>query len=209
MLHLSEFSSVSSLTVSSPGWKKDFFQTGKNLDEVTAKYLNLSEVERKEVEDRLKPKYKYDDLFTKHQAVIKERDDAKAVIKNRVGKRYIIDYKKTKELIIPEGRGKFVTIGVEGLFLNGLKDFALGDVLLTTVDTPIHKPFLWTIEWIDTEAKAGEKGYEFTFEKQEGETYKNILFKTAGFTLKAPEVQIKEDQEKNEVTIIVLSKVVR
>lgn len=192
-----------------PGWKTGFFESGKNLDEVTAKGLNISDSEKRAAAERFKTRYTYDILFGKHAAVIKERDDAKALITARKGKRYIIDLKATKEIIVPEGRGKFVTIGVEGLYLHGIKDYTLGDVLLTTAETPIHKPYLWTIEWVDTEAKPGEKGYEFTFEKKDGEIYRNLVLKTAGFTLTAPEVEIKEDEAKNEVRIIVLKKVAK
>ncbi len=38
---------------------------------------------------------------------------------------------------------------------------------------------------------------------------RNVVFKTAGFTLKAPEVEIKEDAAKNEVRIVILRKVAR
>ncbi len=192
-----------------PGWKAGFFETGKNLDEVTAARLHLTDPEKAAVAARFKTKYKYDELYAKHAGVIKERDDAKALIMARKGRRYVIDLQKTKEIIVPEGRGKFVTIGVEGLYLHGINDFALGDVLLTTADTPIHKPFLWTIEWVDTDAKPGEKGYDLTFEKKDGETYRNVVFQTAGFTLKAPEVEIKEDAAKNEVRVVILRKVAR
>lgn len=192
-----------------PDWKKGFFENDRNLDELTAGKLNLSEKEKNAVAERLKTKYNYEELYAKHAPVIKNRDETKEIVTSRKGKTYIVDFQKTREFIIPQGRGRFVVVGVTGYYVNGIKEFALGDVLLTTWNTPIHKPFLYTIEWTDTKANPEERGYTFNFEKQEGEVYKNVLFTTPGFTLKAPEVQIKENKDENELRIIVLRKVAK
>ena len=194
-----------------PGWKKGFFESEKNLDEVTAEKLRLSEAEKKAIEERLKAKYEYDKLYAKHAAKIKDRDEIKQIVTSRKGLTYIVDYQKTKEFLLPAGRqgGRDVRIGVAGYFVNGIEEYTMGDIVMTTWNTPIHKPFLFTLEWTDTEAKPDVKGYTFYYEKQEGDVYKNIVFTTPGFTLKAPEVQIKENKDKNEFRIIILSKVAR
>jgi hypothetical protein len=192
-----------------PGWKKEFFENDRNLDEVTAGNLKLTEQEKAAIAARFKEKYKYDELYAKHAAVIKNRDEVKELVTSRKGRTYIIDLQKTRELIIPEGRGRFVVVGVTGYFLNGIKEYRLGDIVLTTWNTPVHKPFLYTIEWTDTEDRGEEKAYTFDFEKQEGDVYKNVVFTTPGFTLKAPEVQIQEDKDKNELRIVVLRKVAK
>jgi hypothetical protein len=194
-----------------PGWKKGFFENERNLDEVMAAKLNLSENEKKAVAERLKAKYKYDELYAKHAPVIRNRDEIRQIVTSRKGKTYIVDFKKTREFLIPEGRDRdrSVVLGVRGYFANGIKELTMGDIVLTTWHTPIHKPFLYTIEWTDTEAKPEEKGYTFNYEKQEGDVYKNVIFTTPGFTLKAPEVQIKESKEKNEFRIVILTKIAR
>ena len=66
---------------------------------------------------------------------------------------------------------------------------------------------LWTVEWVDTSAADGVKGYELTCREQAGGVCKGAEFKTAGFTLKAPEVELAETG--NEVRITILSKVAR
>jgi hypothetical protein len=60
-----------------PGWKRDFFQKKRNLDELTASFLNLSPEEKKTISNRLTTKYSYDDLYAKHDAVIKEKAKSK------------------------------------------------------------------------------------------------------------------------------------
>lgn len=196
-----------------PGWKNKFFESGRSLDEVTEKLLNVSAEDKKAIAEGFKAKYKYDELYAKHAAVIKDRDETMAIVNARVGKRYIIDFKKTKDFIIPQPRGRSVRVGVECFYVDGIEDFHLGDILLTTADTPFYQPTppknMFSLEWVDTEAKPGEKGYTFTFDKQEDDVYKNIEFKTPGFTLKAPEVQIVDDPDKNEVSIIIVRKVAK
>ncbi|UCH92580.1 MAG: hypothetical protein JSV88_20100 [Candidatus Aminicenantes bacterium] len=192
-----------------PGWKNGFFQEKKNLDQVTANFLKLSPAQKKVIADRLKTKYPYDELYAKHNAVIKERDEAITMIKNRTGKKYIVDFKKTREFPLVKPRGKVIRIDVEQIFLHGIEKLDLGEIELTSIDTPMHRPWLYTFEWIDTEADKDKKGYEISFKEKIEDTYKKVVFKTNGFTLKAPELQINEDKTKNEVHLVILSKVAR
>lgn len=192
-----------------PKWKHGFFREKKNLDEVTANFLKLSPDQKKVIANRLKTKYSYDKLYAKHNAVIKERDEAIAMINNRKGKKYIIDFKKTREFPRVKSRGKDIRIGVRQIFLHGIDKLYLGDIELVSIDTPMHRPGIYAFEWIDTEANKDKKGYEISFKEKIEHTYKKAVFKTNGFTLKAPELQINEDKTKNEVRITILSKVVR
>lgn len=192
-----------------PQWKQGFFKEKKNLDQVISDFLKLSPDQKKLIANRLKTKYPFDELFAKHNAVVKERDEAIAMIKNRKGKKYIIDFKKTREFPRVKSRGKAIRIGVEQIFLNGIEKLYLGEIELTGIDTPMHRPGIYTFEWIDTEANKDKKGYEVSFKEKIEHTYKKAVFKTNGFTLKAPELQINEDKTKNEVHITILSKVAR
>ena len=83
----------------------------------------------------------------------------------------------------------------------------LGDVSLTSIDTPMHRPWLWTVEWVDTNAADGVKGYELTCREHAGSVCKGAEFKTAGFTLNAPEVELADTG--NDVRITILSKIAR
>jgi hypothetical protein len=193
-----------------PKWKQDFFREKKNLDQVTSDFFKLSPDQKKLIAKRLKTKYPYDKLYAKHNAVVKERDEAIAIIKNRKGKKYIIDFKKTREFPrVIKSRGKAIRIGVEQIFLNGIDKLILGEIELTGIDTPMHRPGIYTFEWIDTETTKDKKGYEISFKEKIKDTYKKAVFKTNGFTLKVPELQISEDKTKNEVRIIILSKITR
>lgn len=53
-----------------PGWKKDVLEYERNLDEVMAEKLKLSEAETAAIAERLKTKYDYDALYAKHEGVI-------------------------------------------------------------------------------------------------------------------------------------------
>ena len=195
-----------------PGWKTGVFENGLDLDQALAAKLKLSENEKAAVAERLKTKYDYDKIYAKHAVVVADRDAKIKEVTGRKGRTYIVDLHKTKELIGVTPRKdskKFITVSVSGYYIDGIEEFRLGDVALTTWNTPIHKPFLNTIEWTDTEVKPEEKNYTFYYEKQDGDVYKNVIFTTPGFTLKAPEVKIKEIKDKNEFWIVIQSKVAR
>lgn len=189
------------------GWKKGFFENERSQDDVIRDFLKLSDEEKKQIRERFNKKYGFDELRAKHGAVIKERDDAIILIESRKGKKYIVDFKKTKEFFNSKHRGKMIRLGVRQIFLNGIEELTLGDVILTSKDTPMERPYLWTVEWVDTEAKEGEEGYQLEYGEKVDDVYKNVTFTTKGFTLKAPEVKIKK--KENEVKIIILSKVAR
>ncbi len=194
-----------------PGWNKGLYEKGLNLDQVTAARLKLAAKEKAAIAERLKTRYGYDKLYAKHAAVVTDRDEIMNIVKSRKGRTYIIDMEKTRDFVYAMGRrnGRSITVSVSGYYVNGIEDLKLGDIELTTWNTPIHKPFLYTIEWTDTEVKPDEKNYTFHYEKKEGDIYKNVIFTTPGFTLKAPEVRIREIKEKNQFRIDVLTKVSR
>ena len=54
-----------------PEWKKDFLKDRKNLDEMMSDFLNISQKEKEEISVRLKTRYSYEDIYKKHERVIK------------------------------------------------------------------------------------------------------------------------------------------
>ena len=169
--------------------EEGFFENGRTLDEVTEKYLKLSGEEKKAIAESFKTKYKFDELYAKHTAVIKDHHEIMDIVNARTGQRYVIDFRKTKDFIIP-CRAAVRPASASRFFANGIEEFHLGQIVLTTVDTPIYQPTskknMFSLEWVDTGAKPGEKGYTFTFEKQEGDVYKNVEFKTSRLHAESP-----------------------
>jgi hypothetical protein len=191
----------------SPMWKTAFFQSQKSLDKVVEETLKLTEADERRIAAGLEARYQMSDVRAKHKKVLDERDAAIALVKGRQGKRYIVDFERTKEFFETLPRGKSVRLGVEQIFVNGIGRLTLGDVSLTSIDTPMHRPGLWTVEWVDTNAADGVKGYELTCRERAGSVCKGAEFKTAGFTLNAPEVELADTG--NDVRITILSKVAR
>jgi hypothetical protein len=174
---------------------------------VVEETLKLTEADERRIAAGLEARYKVSDVRATHKTVIDERDAAIALVKGRQGTRYIVDFERTREFFDTQPRGKAVRLGVEQIFVNGIKQLSLGDIRLTSVDTPMHRPWLWTVEWVDTNAAAGVKGYDLTCRERAGSVCKGAEFKTAGFTLTAPEVELADTG--NEVRITILSKVSR
>jgi hypothetical protein len=53
------------------GWKRNFFKNKKNLDQITAEFLDLADEQKDEITKRIKLRYGYDEIYAKHDAVIK------------------------------------------------------------------------------------------------------------------------------------------
>ena len=189
-------------------WKKGFMQKETDTDDVVRRLLKLSDKDKASIAERLKTRYPYEEIFAKHGKVVKERDDALALIDNRKGRKYTLDWKATKEffiLIHKEGT-KEVRMGVKVIMKEGFQPFTLGEIELTSGNCLIYQPGIWGLEWVDPKPEEG-KGFDLKFEKKDGDVYKKAVITTGGFTLKAPEVRIEETP--GEVKFIILSKVTR
>lgn len=186
----------------SPTWKATFFQSRQSLDAVVEEVLRLNGVEERRVADGLEARYRVSEIRARHKRVLDERDDALALVTSRRGTRYIVDFERTKELFEASPRGKWVRIGVEQVFVNGIARLTLGDVSLTSIDTPMHRPWLWTVEWVDTNAADGGLGYQLTCIERHGNVCTGARFTTAGFALTAPEVELADSGHEVRVTIV-------
>ncbi len=56
-----------------PGWKMNFLKEKKNMDEVIGNFLKLSREQKTSIAKRLKTKYAYNELYSKHDAIIKKK----------------------------------------------------------------------------------------------------------------------------------------
>ena len=197
-----------------PKWKKNFFKSGKTMDDAAAEVLKLTPADEERVKARLSAKYNMAEIEAKHRPAIEKRDQALASVANRKGRHYVIDFSKLPKNDLTSMQRDYskemAMVGPRFIYPHGLGQMTLEQVELTTGDTPIDNVIRTrTFEWIDTESKAGEKGYDLKVGSQDGDVLKDVTFTTKGFTLKAPEVQITEDKEKDEVRALILSKVKR
>jgi hypothetical protein len=197
-----------------PHWKKNFFQSGKTLDDVASKVLKLKPADEEQIKARLSAKYNMAEIEAKHRPAIEKRDQALASVANRKGRHYVIDFSKLPKNDLTSMQRDFskemIMVGPRFIYPHGLGQMTLEQVELTTGDTPIDNAISTrTFEWIDTESKPGEKGYELEVGSQDGDVLKDVVLTTKGFTLKVPEVQLIEDKEKDEVRVLILSKVKR
>jgi hypothetical protein len=189
-----------------PGWIDRFMRDQKFLDEIIASKLSIDDEGRENFMTRQKSEYDYDSIYNKHAPIIDERNKVIAEWKAQKGKTYVINFKKTKEYLNPEPRGKKYSAGLIELFPEGIKELIIQDVTLVSENTLIEKNQLYFIRWIDTQTPSAEKGYTVTYDKKKGENiYTNAEVKTKGFTLFAPEIEIRES--KDRVKINVLSKI--
>jgi hypothetical protein len=188
-----------------PDWKVGFLENDRNQVQVLEDFLQLPDKEKEVIAKRIKIDYGFDEILARHEAAIKERDQAIRVVKERKGVRYIIDSRQTREYLRVRARGKEFSLNSERLFPHGIEKMNLGDVELVSQDTPMSRPDPYTVIWVDSEPHENKKGYNVTYESQDGNVFKKAVITTPGFILKVPHVKILES--KGEVRFVILSKV--
>jgi hypothetical protein len=186
-----------------PGWQKKIQQNKQTLDQIIDLYLQFSPDEKTVVQQRLKTRYNFREIEKRHTSLIKKRDEAYEMIQARKGRKYIINFKPTREFLKPTSGGETYSLGLIHIYPEGIEKIQIQDVILEGKNTPIVRDRLYYIKWIDTEAGSTEKSYQLSYSKKEGENiYVDAVFTTKGFVLKAPKIQIKDRPSRVKVTIL-------
>lgn len=186
-----------------PGWQKKAQQNKLPLDQILSQYLQLTPDEKTTVQQRLKTQYNFREIEKKHTSLIKKRNDAYEMIQARKGRKYIINFKPTREFVRPTSRGETYSLGLINIYPEGIEKIQIQDVILAGKNTPIVRDRLYYIKWIDTEAGPAENSYNLNYSKKEGENiYVDAVFTTKGFILKAPKIQVKDRPSRVKVTIL-------
>jgi hypothetical protein len=163
----------------------------------------LTKEAKEKIADGLKDRYPIGEITDKHTKLIQKRDDALKMIQARKGRVYIINFKQTQEYVLPKSSGETFSIGLINIYPDGIENIKIQDVLFEGQKTPTVHDQLYYLKWIDTEAKANEKGYVLSFSRKEGEDiYCDAEFTTRGFTLKAPKIQVTDVSARVKVTVL-------
>jgi hypothetical protein len=189
-----------------PGWQEGFFQSKTFLDRKLQDKLGLSDGDVAAGAERLKTRYPLAELKTKHDTVIKNRDEALRTIMDRKGRVYVVNFKPTGEYLAPKSKEKPFRVGLIYIFLDGIEAIDIRDVHFTGSRTPTIQDQLYYVKWVDTDNKPmgpDGKGYVLAFNKKEGEDiYDDAEFKTAGFSLKAPKIRVQDSKARVKVTVL-------
>ncbi len=132
----------------------------------------------------------------------KTEDEIVAEILARKGKIYRIDVTGAGEDFDINPRTLIIRDGVE-FFPQGVIHVIFGGSKLVSKETPIlFRIRESVIEWVDTGAKSGEKGYELKFDSQDGDLFKGLTLTTSGFSMTAKSAKVKEEGDKVTISVI-------
>lgn len=132
----------------------------------------------------------------------KTEDEIVAEILNRKGKTYRIDVSGAGEGFDINPRTLIIKDGVQ-FYPQGLIHVIFGGFKLESKETPmLYRMRENVMEWVDTGAKAGEKGYELKFDSQDGGMYKGVTLTTSAFTMTAKNARIKEEGDKVAISVV-------
>ncbi len=186
-----------------PAWRDGFLQSGKLMDQVLRERLAPSEAELAAAGKRLEDRYPIAEVRSRNRNEIQKRDEAWAMIQARRGRTYIVNFKPTEEFLAIKPRGKPYDVGLIKIYPDGIERIQIRDVVFEGTASPIVQDQLYYVKWIDTEAKSGEKEYSLTFSRKEREdVYIDAVLKTAGFTLRAPKIRVRETPGRVKVTVL-------
>jgi hypothetical protein len=186
-----------------PGWQTTFFQDGKFLDQVLQERLGLTEADIQEVASGLKDRYPLGEISARHGLLIEARDKALAMMEKRRGRTYVVNFKPLLEYVTPQGRGESYKLGLVNIFPEGIESIELRDVSFRGEKSPIVWDQLYYAKWVDPKARARGKGYTLKYSRKEGEdVYYDAEFRTGGFVLLAPKIQVREHANLVKATIL-------
>jgi hypothetical protein len=186
-----------------PGWQAGFFQEGRFLDKVLAERLGLAPSDLRTRAAGLKDRYPLGEISNRHGQLIRERDQALAMIRKRSGRVYVVDFKPLREYLVPKGRGQTYQFGLINIFPQGIESIELEDVHFRGEKSPMVLDQLYYTKWIDTRSKARGKGYTLRYGRKEGEdVYEDAELKTAGFTLRAPKLRVRDLKSMVKITVL-------
>jgi hypothetical protein len=189
-----------------PGWQTNFYQSGKMFDRVIAEFLSLSPEEKTTVWERVKSTYPYDTILAKHSVLIRERNSALEMIRDRKGTAYIVNFKKTQEYPGSRTGNKMFAMGLMHIYPDGIDRIVIEDVEFIGQKSPTILDQLYYVKWVDTEGEPGKTDYDLSYGRKDGQgIFYDAVFTTRGFTLKAPKIQVS--QHPNRVKVTILSKV--
>jgi len=184
-----------------PGWQATFFQDGTFLDQVLETRLGLTGAEKQTVAAGLKDRYPLGEISNRHGLLIRERDRALAMIGKRKGRAYIINFKPLLEYVMPKGRGESYTLGLVNIFPEGIASIDVQDVSFRGEKSPMVWDQLYYAKWVDPKPRG--KGYTLSFSSKEGEDiYYDAEFKTAGFVLRVPKIQVRDLKSFVKITVL-------
>jgi hypothetical protein len=186
-----------------PGWQAGFFRDGKFLDQVLEERLGLAPADLAALAAGLKDRYPLGEISSRHGRLIRERDQALAMIQKRRGRVYVVDFKPLQEYLVPKGRGEAYNLGLVNIFPEGIESVGIEDVLFGGEKTPMVLDQLYYVKWIDTRSRVRGKGYTLRFRRKEGEdVYEDAELKTAGFVLRAPKIRVRDLKSMVKITVL-------
>lgn len=186
-----------------PGWQAGFFQEGRFLDKVLEERLGLTPSDLRAGGTGLKDRYPLGEISNRHGQLIRERDQALAMIRKRSGRVYVVDFKPLREYLAPKGRGETYQFGLINIFPQGVESIEIEDVLFRGEKSPMVLDQLYYAKWIDTRSRFPGKGYTLRFGRKEGEDiYADAEFRTAGFVLRAPRIRVRDIKSMVKVTVL-------
>jgi hypothetical protein len=185
-----------------PGWQ-DEVAKGAFIDAALARRLPMDQAERVGIEERLKDRYRTDEIRTRVAATLDPRDAAWKAIQARKGRVYVVDLKAAGQYIdtiFPAKAG--YRLGVGRLFPDGSEAVKFNDVELSRVTVPFETAQLYYVRLVDTAPKKGGRGITIAGQKQADGTYVDATVTTPLFTLKAPRVRVIESATRIKVQVL-------
>ena len=186
-----------------PSWKQGFFASGLTLDALVAERLGGAVPPVGEILPRLEARYGWQRILARHAAAVVERDAAVSLLEKRRGRTYVVDLEAISEFARPRTLGRhFELSGVRAVYPDGIQGLAVGAVELTGSASPWKRDGVFALVWTADAAAGEDREPEISWSAKEGEALRGLIFRTAGFTLRAPLARIKTERTVTRIEVL-------
>jgi hypothetical protein len=186
-----------------PGWKKDFFASGRSLDALVADCVGGGEASSGDIVARLEKRYGWQQVLARHAAAVAARDAAVESLARRRGRTYVIDLTAIREFARPRSRGRQYELPGAGIvYPDGIQALSAGAIELAGSATPWRNTGLFTLEWTADAAAGEDVDPEIAWAAKEGEALRWLVYRTAGFTLKAPLARLRTQGTTTRIEVL-------
>ncbi len=186
-----------------PGWQESLLAGTHFPDKEIGKRIPLSSEERASIQIKLPSAYDVDEARERHKKFLQARDGAYGRVKARIGRVYVLDFKKTGQYLsgVCDSKGSY-GIGLTKVYQEGLPGLKFDDVDLSPVTAPTVMDQLYYIRVVDTDWQTRPEPYRLSGEKQADGTWKNARLQTPLFVLSAPHILITETPGRIKIQLL-------
>ncbi len=183
-----------------PGWQKSVASGVESLDAEIGRRIPITEAGRPALEQRLEERYPFAEIQKRHAAIIEARDRIYREFRERRGRVYVVDFKRTGMYLgAAIKKDAPCQLGLIRIYPEGIDAVRFDEVEVSAIRAPAAVDQLYYLRVVDTERRGS---YQISGEKTPAGAVKNAVITTPLFTVKAPLARVREAGDLVKIEVL-------